>query len=284
MMFQTINKIGYQLKKAIIFIGLFLTLFIAGFFLANLDWNSFFNDSANEAPLQKQQVDEAIKEKIGSREIGFVDFKQWVNLHNLSGDNVYDADPDGDGIPNYLEFVHFTDPNDADTDDDGYTDKQEISYGYDPTFPGDTKFIVEVSISKIGVDAPMVWSKTEVEKDMLKDLEKGLSHFPQTAAPGQKGNAVISGHSSNYIWAKGDYNYVFKKLGELEKGDDVTVKVIQKNGRIIIYRYLITEKFVTYPDDARIFEETDKSILTLSTCWPLGTNFKRMIVKAELVK
>ncbi len=283
-MSQVINKTGYQLKKAIIFIGLFLILFAVGFFLANLDWNSFFQDSSEKTSLQKQEVDESIKKRIGSREIGFVDFKQWVALHNLSGDNVYDADADGDGIPNYLEFVHFIDPTDPDTDNDGYTDNQEISHGYDPDIPGDTKLSMEISISKIGVTAPMVWSKTDVEKDMLKDLEKGLSHFPSTASPGQKGNAVISGHSSNYIWAKGDYNYIFKKLGELEKGDTITVTVTQKNGRVIIYQYVIADKFVTYPDDARIFEESDKSVLTLSTCWPLGTNFKRMIVKAELVK
>jgi LPXTG-site transpeptidase (sortase) family protein len=94
----------------------------------------------------------------------------------------------------------------------------------------------------------------------------------------------MSGHSSNYVWAKGGYNYVFKELNNLENGDIVKFKIVQKNGRIINFKYKVSEKFITTPDDAKIFEETTKPILTLSTCWPLGTNFKRLIVKAELIK
>jgi len=119
---------------------------------------------------------------------------------------------------------------------------------------------------------------------MLRDLESGAAHYAKTAAPGQIGNMIISGHSSNYIWAKGDYNYIFKNLNNLEVGDKVVFRTVQKNGKVITYNYTITEKFVTSPDDEKIFAETKNPTLTLSTCWPLGTNFKRLIVKGELVK
>jgi len=76
----------------------------------------------------------------------------------------------------------------------------------------------------------------------------------------------------------------FKDLDNLEKGDVITTTTFQKNGKIIIYRYQVSDKFVTVPNDARIFENSDSPILTLSTCWPIGTAFRRLIVKAELQK
>jgi LPXTG-site transpeptidase (sortase) family protein len=217
--------------------------------------------------------------------ITLADYNAWASQNGLSGANAkLNADPDGDGLPNYLEYIHGTDPSKADTDGDGYTDKQEITNGYDPAAPGDARPAVEVSIAKINVTAPMVWSKSDNEKDQLADLANGVAHFPQTASPGQDGNMIISGHSSNYIWAKGNFNYIFKNLNNLMPGDVVDVKTVQQNGKIITYHYKISEKFTTVPNDARIFEDSGSPVLTLSTCWPLGTNLRRLIVKAELMQ
>jgi sortase A len=130
----------------------------------------------------------------------------------------------------------------------------------------------------------MIWSQSEDEKKTNLDLESGLSHFPKTAAIGQNGNAIVSGHSSNYIWAKGNYNHVFKDLQTLEVGDKVNIKTVQQNGKVIFYQYIIKDKFISTPDDARIFADTDTPTLTLTTCWPVGTALKRTIIKAELVR
>ena len=217
--------------------------------------------------------------------ITMADYNIWAGQNGLKGANAkLNADPDGDGLPNYLEYIHGTDPNKADTDGDGFTDKQEITNGYDPAAPGDARPAVEVSIAKISVTAPMIWSKNDNENDQLADLANGVAHFPQTASPGQDGNVIISGHSSNYIWAKGSYNYIFKNLNNLMPGDVVDVKTVQQNGKIITYHYKISEKFTAMPDDARIFDNTDSPTLTLSTCWPLGTNLRRLIVKGDLTQ
>ncbi len=48
-------------------------------------------------------------------------------------------DFDNDGLPDEIETIYGTDPNNPDTDGDGYTDGEEIASGYDPLIPGDAK-------------------------------------------------------------------------------------------------------------------------------------------------
>lgn len=50
-----------------------------------------------------------------------------------------DADPDNDGLKNWEEELHKTDPRNPDTDEDGYVDGEEVASGYNPTVkaPGD---------------------------------------------------------------------------------------------------------------------------------------------------
>jgi len=45
------------------------------------------------------------------------------------------ADCDSDGLENWQEAVYHTDPNNPDTDGDGYLDGEEVASGYDPTIP-----------------------------------------------------------------------------------------------------------------------------------------------------
>jgi LPXTG-site transpeptidase (sortase) family protein len=194
-----------------------------------------------------------------------------------------DMDQDGDGLPNVGEYAYGTDPRRADTDGDGFGDAQEIGNGYDPDASGDSKPSVTVLVERIGVAAPMIWAGSEDQKSMLRDLENGVIRYPGSGVPGQSGNVIIAGHSSNYAWAKGDYNSVFRRLGELGPGDSIVLRMRQTNGKTFDYAYRLTEKRVTAPDDPWIFEESGGDEVTLSTCWPLGTAFKRLIVRGELV-
>lgn len=279
------GKFKDLLKKAALLGGLFLAAFALGFYVVNLDLGPAQKISSQKATVQVPNLNEELKKRLGSIALGMENYDDWARRYGLdAGNNGLDADPDKEGLPNYLEYVYGTNPLKADSDGDGFSDKQEIINGYDPDAPGDAKPAVEISISKINVSAPMVWSQSETEKNMLSDLENGVSHFFHTASPGQNGNMIISGHSSNYIWAKGNYNHIFKDLNNLEPGDVVVVKTMQKNGRSVTYQYKISEKLIVSPDDEKIFAATAEPSLTLSTCWPLGTNFRRLIIKADLVK
>ena len=64
----------------------------------------------------------------------------WKHLHGLNvTNNVAGLDPDGDGLTNFDEYCHGTDPRNADTDGDGVPDGIEIPHspGSDPSDPDD---------------------------------------------------------------------------------------------------------------------------------------------------
>ncbi|MDD3487154.1 MAG: sortase [Candidatus Moranbacteria bacterium] len=252
---KILRKVNIDFKKAALGFCLALAMFVVLTYLANLDVRAFF----------------------GKPKISQMSFAGSIELFDPAT-----HDSDGDGLSDSMEKVYGTDPAKKDTDGDGYFDLKEIWNGYDPTAPGDARLATEIRIAKINMAAPMVWSESDDEKSQLADLQAGVSHFPDSASPGQAGNAIISGHSSNYVWVKGDYNYIFRKLNQLEKGDFIEVSEKEQDGREILFRYAVRDKFTAAPDDGRIFADTPGPTLTLSTCWPLGTDLRRLIVKAEI--
>ncbi|MBT4251408.1 sortase [bacterium] len=221
--------------------------------------------------------------KLDTDQDGLPDF--WETEVGLSiKENDRDKDQDQDMLPNYLEFAHHTDPFKKDSDGDSFSDAQEIKNGYDPTAAGDVRPNFSLSIQKIDVDAPIVWSKSLDDKELLKDLEEGVVRLPATGVPTQNGNTVISGHSSNYLWAKGEYNHIFKKINNLELGDKITIKTTQRNGKSFEHNFVIKNKDVVKADDPSIFESSEEPVVTLVTCWPLNTTWKRLVIRATLEK
>ncbi len=60
----------------------------------------------------------------------------WENTHFGDLNQSTDGDPDGDNLTNAGEFTHGTDPNNADTDGDGWSDGDEVLvHGTDPLDP-----------------------------------------------------------------------------------------------------------------------------------------------------
>jgi len=221
--------------------------------------------------------------KLDKNKDGLPDLWEIEHGFSLSQNNAK-GDPDNDTLPNDLELAYGTDPNNSDSDGDGYDDATEIANGYDPTVPGETRLIFEIFIKKINASAPIILSKNPSEEALLDDLKRGVILYPQSSIPGQAGNAVINGHSSNYAWTDGSYNYVFKDLNSLEKGDKIEISVSQRNGKGVSNRYAVIEKDIVGPDDPKIFISSEKKLLTLVTCWPPNTNLQRLIVRAELIQ
>lgn len=117
-----------------------------------------------------------------------------------------------------------------------------------------------------------------LEKDMQEALKDGVVHYPGTSYPNQKGNVVITGHSSYFPWDPGRFKDVFALLHDMVKGDIIVVYYEQKK-----YYYEVTEIKVVMPENIDVLKQTPGDQLTLITCTPIGTNLKRLIVIAKPV-
>lgn len=117
----------------------------------------------------------------------------------------------------------------------------------------------------------------QLETDIQHGLERGVVHYPGTAEPGQAGNFFLTGHSSYFPWAPGDYKSIFARLGELQVGDEYWV---YHNGDK--YRYVIESKREILPSDVTVLDQPlGKRVATLMTCTPVGTTLRRLIISAK---
>ena len=148
--------------------------------------------------------------------------------------------------------------------------------------PQDTKVGPEpkIIIPKINVEIPVVYDAPSiVEADIQAALEDGVVHYPTTPNPGEKGNSVIVGHSSNNLFNSGKYKFAFVLLSRLEKGDTFFV-----NYKGVRYTYKIYEKKIVSPEDVSVLGPNDKTAtMTLITCDPPGTSINRLIVVGEQI-
>jgi len=110
-------------------------------------------------------------------------------------------------------------------------------------------------------------------------LEDGVVHYADTALPGQDGNTVIVGHSSNNIFNQGKYKFAFVLLSRLDTGDTF---YLQKDG--IRYTYEVFQKQIVSPTDVSVLGPSSKpAVASLITCDPPGTSTNRLVVTGEQI-
>lgn len=148
----------------------------------------------------------------------------------------------------------------------------------DVTVTQDPKLI----IPKINVDVPVAYDIGTDNASQMAAMANGLAHFPIAGAnshPGEVGNTVLAGHSSNDLFDTGDYKFIFAQLDKLTVGDSIYANYKGKR-----YTYVVTKTQVVAPTDvSALVYPTTKPILTLITCTPLGTALNRLLVTAEQV-
>lgn len=113
------------------------------------------------------------------------------------------------------------------------------------------------------------------------DLGKSLIHYGGTGLPGEYGNAVIFGHSVlPQFFDPKNYKTIFSTLPTLVIGDDIFITYDS-----VTYKYKVYDMIVRDPTDLGALEQQyDDSYITLITCVPPGTYWKRLNVKARLVR
>ena len=121
-----------------------------------------------------------------------------------------------------------------------------------------------LSIPKINLEAAILESTTR------KSLLLAPGHVEKTAWPGEGGNSVIAGHRDTF----------FRRLNELQNGDDVVVTRGQRQ-----YHYVVSSKSIVNPSEISVTLPSSDARLTLVTCYPtyyIGPAPKRLIVVATL--
>lgn len=138
----------------------------------------------------------------------------------------------------------------------------------------------KIIIPKINLEVPVVYDVGTIEENAIQDaLEDGVVHYAASPEPGQKGNSVIVGHSSNNILNSGKYKFAFVLLNRMETDDTF---FIHKDG--IRYTYKVYEKKVVAPTDISVLGPADReNTMTLITCDPPGTSINRLIIVAEQI-
>lgn len=137
-------------------------------------------------------------------------------------------------------------------------------------------------IPKLNIDVPIDFSAKPDYDSQMASMRNGLAYFGIPGAnskPGQTGNTPIAGHSSSDVFWGGDYKFIFAQLERLKKDD--TFYINYKGTR---YTYVVTQMKVVKPTDVgSLVVKTDKPLVTLITCTPVGTAEKRLLVFAEQI-
>ena len=152
--------------------------------------------------------------------------------------------------------------------------------------PNDTSTITKddrLIIPSISVDVPIIWGANAADANSLNAaMDKGVVWFNVQQAhsrPGENGNFVVSGHSSNDWMDQGDYKFVFAPLEQMKVGDTFYVNYQEKR-----YVYRVSHTKVVRPTDVDALQtDNSKPMITLITCTPLGTAIDRLLVFADQI-
>lgn len=133
----------------------------------------------------------------------------------------------------------------------------------------------QLKIKKINIDAPIVLNMDGKDEETYnKALESGVAHMLGTALPGEEGNIVIFGHSSKPKKYIGNYGAVFANINDLSIGDILEINSTNRE----TFKYKIEQKLLVDGKDVSYIQPTTDDRLTISTCWPIGSDKSRMIL------
>ncbi|MEI7749768.1 MAG: sortase [Candidatus Moraniibacteriota bacterium] len=132
-----------------------------------------------------------------------------------------------------------------------------------------------IVIPKIGANVAVVPDVDPFDQTAYrKALADGIAQAKGTKTPGESGNTFLFAHSSDDFLTRGQYNTIFYLLDKLVVGDRFTIAYRGK-----LYDYRVFDKRVTAPEQVEYLNaQSVENTVTLMTCWPPGTDAKRLLV------
>jgi len=133
-------------------------------------------------------------------------------------------------------------------------------------------------IPKIKVNVPVVKDvDANIPKEYFEKLKLGVGHYKGTPFPDSAGNVVIFGHSSAVPGVTiSKYAEAFLLLDKLVPGD--IINLFYKSNK---YTYKVDHIEEIEPTNLDVIKNTNSGQLTLITCWPPGTDIKRLVAIAN---
>lgn len=118
--------------------------------------------------------------------------------------------------------------------------------------------------------------------DYNKYLESGPTIYPGTASIWQTGNTFIFAHSNFWYAKPGRYKTIFRLTYNIEKWD-LLYFYKKINWKRYLYEYTVNKSFLVKETDIYVMNQVkNKSMVTLSACYPIGTAKQRWINQADL--
>jgi sortase A len=136
-------------------------------------------------------------------------------------------------------------------------------------------------VTNYTLSIPKLHIKDAAVSTIDNDLDKHLVNYGGTALPPDNGNAVIFGHSTlPQLFNPSNYKAIFATAHTLTVGDEIVVRVSD-----IVYTYKIFSITVVDPTDTSVLAQSfDNAYLTIVTCTPPGTTWKRLIIRSRIEK
>ena len=125
----------------------------------------------------------------------------------------------------------------------------------DPTITQTVSADPRLIIPKLNIDVPIRFGVAL--DDVMSAMNDGVAHYRiagASAYPGEVGNFIITGHSAGDVYSSNPYKYIFSGLEVVEPTNV---------GALIV--------------------PTNKPLITLVTCTPLGTSRYRLLVTGEQI-
>jgi LPXTG-site transpeptidase (sortase) family protein len=137
----------------------------------------------------------------------------------------------------------------------------------------------QIEIPKLEITVPLIVDETLDDEGVYESLDTGVVFYPSSVLPGQPGQTIILGHSAPENWPHIKYDWVFSKISELETGDEIIVIYNNKE-----YTYLVTKTvfFEKGQEVSTDLTNSKTSSIILISCWPPGTDIRRIGVEAAL--